>query len=154
MTKFFGAIDRFFTAIGKWFQSPVLLFLRIFFGIGFVIAGVGKLQDLSKITEYLTTIHFPYPQVFAWILALTETIGGALLVVGFLSRLAAVPLIIAMCVAYATAHAEAFSHFFQNPKLLVEQPPFNFLLTALLVFAFGPGMFSIDALLTKDKPSK
>lgn len=155
MTRFFTAIDRFFGSIGKLFQSPLLLVLRLFFGIGFMLAGVGKLQDISKITEYLVSVHIPYPEIGAWALALTETIGGFLLSIGFLSRLASIPLIFAMCVAYGTAHADAFRHFFEDPKLIVAQAPFNFLLTALLVFAFGPGLFSVDALLSRnDKPSK
>lgn len=154
MARFFIAIDRFFASFGKWFQSPLLLILRLFFGIAFFIAGAGKLQDISKITEYLVSIHFPSPQVFAWILAFTETIAGFLLAIGFLSRLAAVPLIIAMCVAYGTAHVDSIYHFIENPKLFISQAPFNFLLTALLVFAFGPGAYSVDALLEKNKPSK
>jgi putative oxidoreductase len=158
MARFFNAIDRFFTAIGQWLGSPLLLALRLFFGIGFIIVGVGKLQNISHITEYLTSLHIPFPAISAWALALTETIGGFLLVIGFLSRLAAVPLIFAMCVAYGTAHVDALHHFVENPRLIVEQPPFNFLLTALLVFAFGPGFFSVDALIARNarnnKPSK
>src|SRR5205823_454312 len=107
------------------------------------------------IAEYLASLHIPFPEIHAWALALIETFGGFLLAIGFLSRLAAIPLIIAMCVAYGTAHVDAIRHFLENPKLLVEQPPFNFLLTALLVFVFGPGFFSVDDLITKkNKPSK
>lgn len=155
MVRFFNAIDRFLEPIGTWFQSPLLLALRLFFGIGFIIAGAGKLQDISKMSDFLVNSHFPYPHFFAWVVALTETIGGFLLVVGFLSRLAALPLIIAMCAAYGLAHFEALHRFIENPKLFVDQPPFNFLLTALLVFAFGPGSLSVDALLERnDKPKK
>lgn len=155
MARVFIAIDKFLAAFGKWFQSPLLLVLRLFFGIGFIIAGVGKLQDISKITEFLVSIHFPYPEFMGWVVALTETIGGFLLVIGFLSRLASIPLIISMCVAYGTAHVDAFRHFFEDPKLIVAQAPFNFLLTALLVLAFGPGLFSVDALIVRnDKPSR
>lgn len=151
MSRFFNAIDRFLGVIGSWLQSPLLLALRLFFGIGFMMAGIGKLQDISKMTDFLISMNIPYPEVGAWTVALTEAIGGGLLTIGFLSRLAAIPLIIAMCVAYGTAHVDSLYQFTTNPKLFVNQPPFAFLLTSLLVLAFGPGLFSIDALIGKKK---
>lgn len=155
MTRFFTAIDSFFASIGNWFQSPLLLILRLFFGIGFMVAGIGKLQDPSKITDFLASFNFPYPEILTWVLALTETIGGFLLAIGFLSRLVSVPLIIAMSTAYGTAHLESLQKFTSDPTLITKAAAFNFLLTALLVFAFGPGFFSVDALFAKkNKPSK
>ena len=53
-------------------------------------------------------------------------------------------LAIVMITAYATAHLQEIQGFMQDPSVLVKAHPFNFLLTALLVLAFGPGYFSID----------
>lgn len=153
MLRFFGFFNRLFGAIGSWFQSPILLLLRLFFGISFIIAGLGKLQDISKFAETLTSLNIPYPVLNAWITALIEFIGGIFLTVGFLSRLISIPLIIVMATAYATAHVESLRSFTVDPGLFVSQPPFNFLLTALLVWAFGPGFFSLDHFLfRKPKP--
>jgi putative oxidoreductase len=54
-----------------------------------------------------------------------------------------------MGVAYFTAHHEALINIFNDPKAFVDQPPFNFLLTALIVFAFGPGAISVDGILKR-----
>lgn len=154
MLRLLGFLDRLSGAIGGFFQSPLLLILRLFFGIAFVMAGFGKLQDINKFIETLTALNVPYPEVSAWVVALSETIGGAFLAIGFLSRLVALPLIIIMVVAYATAHVESLHVITTDPKVFISQPPFNFLLTSLFVWAFGPGFFSVDHFLWKKPESK
>jgi hypothetical protein len=52
-----------------------------------------------------------------------------------------------MSVAYLTADFEAVSNIFSDPDKFVKADPFPFLLTALIVLVFGPGRFSVDALL-------
>lgn len=146
MGSFVRFVNRVFSALGSWLQSPILLVLRVFFGIGFFIAGFSKLQDIHKFQDYLTSLSIPNPEIGAWATALTETIGGAFLVVGLLSRFVSLPLIVVMVTAYSTAHFESIQTALSNPQVIIDQPPFLFLLTALLVFAFGPGYFSIDAL--------
>lgn len=147
MLRFFGFFNSLFGAIGSWFQSPILLILRVFFGIMFVYAGFGKLQDIQKFHDLLVSLNVPYPEWGAWGAALTEFIGGILLTVGFFSRFAAFALIVVMGVAYGTAHVDAVKTISTDPQLFVAQAPFNFLLTALLVWAFGPGFFSLDQFL-------
>ncbi len=160
MLRFLYFFNGFFGKIGSLFQSPLLLLLRLFFGISFMLAGWSKLQDISKFADTLLTLHVPYPETMAWIAALTEFVGGFFLAIGFLSRIAALPLIIVMCVAYATAHAESLYALTKDPVEFIRQPPFNYLLASLLVFAFGPGLFSLDALLSRrtgkeeQKPAK
>lgn len=153
MLRFLGFFNNLFAAIGSLLKSPLLLILRLFFGIGFVLAGWGKLQDISKFSDILLTLHVPEPTTMAWIVAFIELICGALLTIGFLSRIAAIPLIAVMAAAYATAHVESLHTLLTDPKVFISQPPFNFLLTALLVLAFGPGLFSLDAWLFR-KPKK
>lgn len=152
--------NGFFGAIGSLFQSPLLLALRVFFGISFLLAGWGKLQNISQFSDTLLTLHIPYPETMAWVAALTEVICGFFLAIGFLSRIVSIPLIVVMCVAYATAHVDSIYAIAKDPMQFVRQAPFNFLITALLVFAFGPGLFSLDALLfgrtgkEEQKPAK
>jgi putative oxidoreductase len=54
-----------------------------------------------------------------------------------------------MIVAYITADFEAISKFFSDPDKFVKADPFPFLLAALIVLIFGPGRFSLDALIAK-----
>lgn len=160
MLRFLYFFNGFFGKIGSLLQSPLLLALRLFFGISFFFAGLGKIQNISQFSDTLLTLHVPYPEVMAWVAALTELIGGLFLAVGFLSRIVSIPLIVVMCVAYATAHVDSIYTLTKDPLQFIRQPPFNFLLTALLVLAFGPGLFSLDALLSRrtgkeeQKPAK
>lgn len=147
MNRFFAFINKILSGLGSLLQSPLLLALRLFFGIGFMLTGIGKLQNIESFAKILNDLQVSSSYPLAWAVALTETIGGFFLAIGFLSRLVAIPLIVVMVVAYATAHVESIYHIWVNPQAFIAQPPFNFLLTALLVFAFGPGLFSVDALL-------
>lgn len=54
-----------------------------------------------------------------------------------------------MIVAYFTADHEALKSIFSETDKFTSATPFLFLLTALLVLAFGPGAFSVDRLLAR-----
>ena len=76
------------------------------------------------------------------------TTTGAHDVVPFLT-LVPVLIVISMSVAYLTADFQAVSNIFSDPDQFVKADPFPFWLTALIVVVFGPGMFSIDALIER-----
>ena len=52
-----------------------------------------------------------------------------------------------MIVAYVTADREAVLHIFSKPDDFTAATPFLFLLVSVIVLAFGPGVFSLDALI-------
>ena len=133
--------------ISSHLQSVLLLVLRLYFGYRFFQTGMGKLQNIDNVVKYFTSLGIPFPELNVYLAASTECIGGLLLLVGFASRAIAIPLSFTMIVAYATAHSDALFGIFENSKAFIKQEPFPFLLTALLVLAFGPGKFSIDGLI-------
>lgn len=137
------------TFLGSYLQSPLLLFFRLYWGFGFFQAGFGKLQNIPHFQEFLTTLAIPFPAFNAYFVSGLEAVGGLLLIMGFLSRLISIPLIINMLVAYLAADMEAVKAVFSKPDLFFTATPFLFLLTALLVLAFGPGKFSLDYLIAK-----
>jgi putative oxidoreductase len=57
-------------------------------------------------------------------------------------------------VAYATAESEALKAVTSNPDKFTEAAPFLFLLAALIVFIFGPGRFSLDAIFGRKTPKE
>ena len=79
----------------------------------------------------------------------TECFGGLLLLIGLFSRVISVPLVFTMVVAYLTADIDKVKGIFQEPDKFVSADPFLFMLTAILVFAFGPGKLSADYLLAR-----
>lgn len=136
-------------AIGNFLQSFVLLAIRLFWGYQFFVSGFGKLSNIEHVIEFFKQLHIPMPVFNAYLVGGTECIGGLCLIVGLASRLVSIPLAITMTVALLTARETNGGTIFENPQSIVDQPPFAFLLTAILIFVFGPGKFSIDFLLEK-----
>lgn len=128
-------------------MQPVLLFaLRLYWGYQFFITGRGKLLNIERTAAFFESIDIPLPLVNAYAAGITECLGGLLLLIGLGSRLAVIPLVVTMLVAYATAHRQELMSLFSNPDAFVTAPPFLFLLVSLIVFVFGPGRLSLDAL--------
>lgn len=145
----YAKIDALLTTIGSWLQPVLLLIVRGYWGYSFMLTGWGKLMNLDKTTGFFTELGLPLPKLNAIMAGGTECVGGALLMIGLASRLVSVPLLFTMIVAYATAHKEELGAIFSNPDKFTEAPPFLFLLTCLIVLAFGPGKISVDGLVLK-----
>jgi putative oxidoreductase len=79
------------------------LLARLILGVVFIQTGWGKLQDLAGTTENFVKWHIPFPHFNAVLASSTEFLGGSLILVGLLTRIMAVPLIIVMAVAIASA---------------------------------------------------
>jgi putative oxidoreductase len=130
-------------------QSLVLLLIRLYWGWGFFQTGKGKLMDLDKVTQFFQSLGIPFPHEQAILAAATECVGGLLLLVGLASRLISVPLMILLTVAYLTADIDRVKMLFGDPDKFVTADEFLFLYLVVVVFAFGPGKFSIDWLLAR-----
>jgi putative oxidoreductase len=52
-----------------------------------------------------------------------------------------------MLVAYILADREALFSLISNPDKFAAAAPFTFLFASLIILIFGPGKFSLDALL-------
>jgi putative oxidoreductase len=130
----------------SYLQPVLLLALRLYFGYGFMKAGLGKLHDVPTTAGFFADWGVPLPTLSVYLAGTTECVGGLLLLLGVATRVVPIPLIGTMLVAYATAHADVVHALWSNPNLVVKAPPFLYLLTALLVLCFGPGRISIDGL--------
>jgi putative oxidoreductase len=130
---------------GNRLQSPLLLLIRLFWGGSFFLTGVGKFAHMGNVVTYFQSLGIPFAHFSAFLTALAETVGGACLFLGLFSRLASIPLICVMIVAFATAESQAVRMIFSNPQNFIHSTPFSFLFASLLVFAFGPGRISIDS---------
>ena len=132
-----------------WLQSLLLLAMRLYWGWQFFQTGKGKLMNHEKVTGFFDTLHIPFPGFNAYLAGCTECIGGLLLLAGLFSRLVSLPLIFLLCIAYITAESDSLKHLFSDPNKFITADPFLFLVTCLMVLAFGPGKFSLDAILGK-----
>jgi putative oxidoreductase len=130
-------------------QSPFLLVIRLYWGWQFFLTGKGKLMNLDRTAGFFANLHIPMPKLNAIMAGSTECFGGLLLLFGLGSRIATVPLIFTMIIAYLTADFDKVQHIFSKPDDFVSAAPFQFMLTAVIVLIFGPGLFSLDALIAK-----
>jgi putative oxidoreductase len=140
-----------FDRFASHLQTPLLLVLRVYWGVSFAQTGWGKLMHLDRTAEFFASLNLPAPKLNAIAAGATECVGGALLALGLFARPASVPLIVTMLVAYVTADSEAVHGLFSDPDKFTSAAPFLFLLASLLVLAFGPGKWSVDHLRTKNR---
>lgn len=121
------------------FLGPLLI--RITVGVVFIGTGWGKLHNLDKITHFFgDDLHIPWPHFNAILASSTELFGGILVLVGALTRLAALPLAFTMVVAILTAKKDDLEGF----TTLVGFEEWSYLVMFLLLALTGPGKASID----------
>jgi putative oxidoreductase len=130
-------------------QSPFLAVVRLYWGWQIAQNGWGKLHNLAHVTEFFASLGLPAPGATATFVSAFEFVGGVLLAVGLLSRIAALGLVIDMTTAYITADREAFLSFFTDPGKFYSADPFIFLFVGLLILILGPGKLSVDALVQR-----
>ena len=125
------------------------LVVRFSVCVEFFGSGLGKLGKLHSFVQYFRSLGIPFPEVQAPFVSGVELICGSLIVVGLLTRPAALMLCGVMAVAIVTAaapehHITATWHglleFFYLPEWCL------LLLLGWLVLA-GPGRASLDALI-------
>lgn len=142
-----------FAALASYLQSPLLLAVRLYWGWQFAQAGWGKLHHLAGITSYFASLNIPLPAFNAYFISGLEFFGGILLIFGLGTRLIGLLLAANMCVAYYTADHAALVSIFSDPGKFYAADPYTFLFASLLVFVFGAGLFSADALIFRRFPS-
>lgn len=130
-------------------SSAFLLVLRVYFFWQLFLTGKGKLSNIGKVTEFFASLGIPLPMLNAYFIGLLECFGGLLLIAGLASRPLSLLIAVSMIVAYITADFDALSNILTGPDKFVKADPFPFLLAALIIYVFGPGEFSLDALLKR-----
>ena len=147
MMQLFEKYYRLLIRAGSSLQSPFLLAVRLYWGWQFMQTGWGKLSDIGKVVGFFSDLGIPAPALNAYFVSALEFGGGMLLILGIGSRLTALPLAVDMIVAYIAADREALLSIFSNPDKFTAAAPYTFLVASLIVLVFGPGKYSLDALL-------
>lgn len=135
--------DGFFALI-SYAQSPLLFFVRLYWGWQLAQSGWGKLHNLEKVTEFFTTLNMPAPSQTAVLIACLEFFGGILFALGMFSRITSLVLTLNLIMAYVIADREALFSVFSDPDKFTAAAPYNFLFASLIVLIFGAGKVSVD----------
>jgi putative oxidoreductase len=115
--------------------------------VGWVFWGTGwtKLHNLPAITKNFTALGIPAPEILTPFVSGVEFFGGILLLVGLLTRFAAVPLMVVMIVAIVSAQ---LGDVHSLEDFLGLQEVSYFAIFVWLAIA-GPGPVSIDHYILK-----
>ena len=127
-----------------------LLGLRLVTGVIFIAHGLPKFGfmgggGLEGTAAWLGGMGVPLPMLNAVLVASSETVGGAMLIVGFMTRFAALTQVIAMLVAMFLVHWS--NGFTANGGYQWA------LLMAAAAFALmmdGAGRYSVDRMMSRD----
>ena len=129
-------------------QGWGIALLRVVVGIVFLMHGGQKLFVLGfgKVAGFMQQLGIPLPMLSAVVVTLVEFLGGLALVVGLLTRWAAILIAFDMLVAVLVAHLHGG---FFLPK------GFEYALTLLaanvVLATAGPGAAALDAPIAKRK---
>jgi putative oxidoreductase len=145
-----NSLYRSFCGVGHLLRSPFLLAVRLYWGWQFMQTGWGKLHNLSHVRDFFASLGIPAPGLMAPAIASLEFFGGILLITGLGTRLIGLLLAINMLVAYITSDLMALKSIFSDPGKFYVADPFTFLFASLLVFIFGAGIISVDALIDRN----
>jgi putative oxidoreductase len=129
-----------------------VILIRLLVGAVFLSEGIQKFlfPDALGIGRF-TKIGIPSPELTAPFVGIVEILFGALILLGFLTRLAAIPLIIDMVVAILTTKIPILlkSGFWSMAH--ESRTDFSMLLGAIFLLIVGAGPLSLDVLLMKKK---
>ena len=123
------------------FISVILLIVRVVFGVMLMNHGIDKWANYQELSAV-----FPDPLGIGSPLSLGLAIFGELacsraFIIGFLYRLAMIPMIFTMCVAFVIVHAD--------DPFAVKELAFVYLVVFVLMYIVGPGKFAVDRWISK-----
>lgn len=123
------------------FISVILLIVRVVFGVMLMNHGIDKWANYQELSAV-----FPDPLGIGSLLSLGLAIFGELacsmaFIIGFLYRLAMIPMIFTMCVAFFIVHAD--------DPFAVKELAFVYLVVFVLMYIVGPGKFAVDRWISK-----
>lgn len=123
------------------YNSVALLLLRLGVAVVFIYHGWGKVTGIEGVQEFFGNIGIPLAGIMAWVVALTEFVGGIMVLAGFKIRIPSILLAIVMVVAILTVKISAGFEAARIDILL--------LMMTLSLSILGSGSYSVDSMLGK-----
>jgi putative oxidoreductase len=134
-----------FNGILKTRAGSAALLIRLLVGAVFASEGVQKfLYPAALGVGRFSKIGLPAPQQLAWIVASFEIVCGLLILLGLVTRLAAIPLLVIISVAIATTKVPLFLHQGFWAGAHEARADWCMLLGSLFLIIVGGGKLSLD----------
>lgn len=123
-----------------------VILIRLVVGMVFLSEGIQKFLFPADVgVGRFTKIGIPSPEVVAPFVGVVEIVCGALIILGLLTRLAAIPLIIDMLVAISTTKIPMLFKSGFWAMAHEARTDWAMLLGSIFLLIVGAGMWSLDA---------
>jgi putative oxidoreductase len=134
---------------------PAVLLIRLATGGVFLSEGIQKFLFPATLgVGRFTRIGIPNPRFMAPFVGWVEIICGSLLILGLLTRLAALPLLIDIVVAFMTTKFPMWLSLGFWATAHEARTDVAMLLGSMFLLAVGPGPLSLDAALPATRPAR
>jgi len=154
------------TRVTKTSAPASVILVRLVVGLVFLSEGLQKFMFEALGSGRFEKIGFAAPHALAYLVACFEVICGAMLVVGLMTRLAAIPLMIIILTAIVTTkvpvflghdlwgfHVRKLSHYGFWVMAHEARTDFSMLLGSIFLAIVGAGRWSMDACLVRRRPA-
>jgi putative oxidoreductase len=126
-------------------EDTAATLLRMAVGVIFIAHGWGKVIDVAGTAQQFASLGIPEPQIMVYVAIAGEFGGGLGLLIGFLTRIAALGTLCTMLVAIMSVHM-GHGLFAKNGGY---EYPLVLALVSLFFVTHGARVFSVDALLAR-----
>ena len=138
--------------IGEKYSSTIIL-IRLMVGAVFLSEGIQKfLFPAVRGAGRFIKIGLPIPEFLSYVVASFEVVCGILILLGLITRIAAIPLIITMLVAIASTKFPILLNEGFWSMAHAARTDFSMLLGSLFLFFNGGGKYSLDEYRTSRIP--
>jgi uncharacterized membrane protein YphA (DoxX/SURF4 family) len=135
--------------------AKAVLLIRILVGWVFLSEGIQKFLFPAALgVGRFTKIGIPWPHVMAPFVGVVEIVCGSLVLIGLLTRLAATPLLINICVALYSTKIVTFAKNGLWSTLHEARTDVSMLLGLVFLLLMGGGAWSLDAALGAGQEAK
>jgi uncharacterized membrane protein YphA (DoxX/SURF4 family) len=130
--------------------AKAVLLIRILVGWVFLSEGIQKFlfPDSLGIGRFVK-IGIPWPQVMAPFVGVVEIVCGALLLIGFVTRIVSIPLLIDICVALYSTKIVPLARNGLWSTLHEARTDVSMLLGLIFLLVVGGGTLSLDTRLSR-----
>jgi len=122
---------------------------RILLVLIFVNSGIGKIGNFDGTAQYMAKFGMPMTSFFLVGAIFLELVGSITVILGYFTRFGALLLIVFMIPTTLIFH----THFGDQVQMIMFMKNVSMLGGILILLAHGPGRWSLDSLLRKEKPS-
>jgi putative oxidoreductase len=161
-----GASTMALKSILRTDAPTAVLLVRLAVGFTFLVAGSGKLRDLTSTSGFFEGLGFPIPAELAAMVGTFEVTGGTLVLIGLATRIAVLPLMAVMIMAILSTKLPMLVGGpvgpFAAPRgpnagtaafLTASRLDFSMLMATTFLLIVGAGKTSLDALITRRRGS-